>query len=40
MDVRRASKPSTRNRLAQKGFDFLLNDNTYLKVREGEHDDR
>ncbi|EOB4960426.1 hypothetical protein ACS12V_006075, partial [Escherichia coli] len=23
-----------------KGFDFLLNDNTYLKVREGEHDDR
>ncbi|MCV5196825.1 hypothetical protein, partial [Escherichia coli] len=21
-------------------FDFLLNDNTYLKVREGEHDDR
>ncbi|HIC3793544.1 TPA: hypothetical protein ACW4XA_004436, partial [Salmonella enterica] len=22
------------------GFDFLLNDNTYLKVREGEHDDR
>ena len=24
----------------KKGFDFLLNDNTYLKVREGEHDDR
>lgn len=24
----------------RKGFDFLLNDNTYLKVREGEHDDR
>ncbi|EES3261634.1 DNA replication protein, partial [Escherichia coli] len=23
----------------KKGFDFLLNDNTYLKVREGEHDD-
>ncbi|EGZ6609713.1 DNA replication protein, partial [Escherichia coli] len=22
----------------KKGFDFLLNDNTYLKVREGEHD--
>lgn len=24
----------------KKGFDYLLNDNTYLKVREGEHDDR
>lgn len=24
----------------KKGFNFLLNDNTYLKVREGEHDDR
>ena len=24
----------------KKRFDFLLNDNTYLKVREGEHDDR
>ncbi|EGW81628.1 replication protein O [Escherichia coli 2534-86] len=24
----------------KKGFDFLLNGNTYLKVREGEHDDR
>ena len=24
----------------KKGLDFLLNDNTYLKVREGEHDDR
>ncbi|HDS1237631.1 TPA: DNA replication protein [Pluralibacter gergoviae] len=24
----------------KKGFSFLLNDNTYLKVREGEHDDR
>ncbi|WP_129971760.1 DNA replication protein [Escherichia coli] len=24
----------------KKGFDFLLNDNIYLKVREGEHDDR
>ncbi|EPM9779230.1 TPA: DNA replication protein [Escherichia coli] len=24
----------------KKGFDFLLNDNTYLKVREGGHDDR
>lgn len=24
----------------KKGFDFLLNDNTYLKVRDGEHDDR
>lgn len=24
----------------KKGFDFLLNDNTYLKAREGEHDDR
>ncbi len=24
----------------KKGFDFLLNDNTYLKVREGDHDDR
>ena len=24
----------------KNGFDFLLNDNTYLKVREGEHDDR
>jgi hypothetical protein len=24
----------------KKGFDFQLNDNTYLKVREGEHDDR
>ena len=24
----------------KKGFDFLLNDNTYLKVRVGEHDDR
>ncbi|HAI7760287.1 TPA: DNA replication protein [Escherichia coli O25b:H4-ST131] len=24
----------------KKGFDFLLNDITYLKVREGEHDDR
>ncbi|ELH4850934.1 DNA replication protein [Escherichia coli] len=24
----------------KKGFDFLLNDNTYLNVREGEHDDR
>lgn len=24
----------------KKGFDFLMNDNTYLKVREGEHDDR
>ena len=23
----------------KKGLDFLLNDNTYLKVREGEHDD-
>lgn len=24
----------------KKGFDFLLNDNVYLKVREGDHDDR
>lgn len=24
----------------KKGFDYLLNDNTYLKVREGDHDDR
>lgn len=24
----------------RKGFDFLLNDNVYLKVREGDHDDR
>ncbi|OON34638.1 DNA replication protein [Izhakiella australiensis] len=24
----------------KKGFDFFLNDNVYLKVREGEHDDR
>lgn len=23
-----------------KGFDYLLNDNVYLKVREGDHDDR
>lgn len=40
MDVRRTPNHQRGTVWHKKGFDFLLNDNTYLKVREGEHDDR